>query len=47
MVTVQVGGVVLKKLIDSGANINIIDEGTWEQLKVKGVKCESQDVTLD
>ena len=47
MVTVQVGGVVLKKLIDSGANSNIIDEGTWEQLKVKGVKCESQDVTLD
>ena len=47
MVTVQVGGVVLKMLIDSGANSNIIDEGTWEQLKVKGVKCESQTVTLD
>ena len=47
MVAVQVGGVDLKMLIDSGANSNIIDEGTWEQLKVKGVKCESQTVTLD
>ena len=25
----------------------IIDEGTWEQLKVKGVKCESQAATPD
>ena len=33
MVTVQVGGVDFKMLIDSGANSNIIDEGTWEQLK--------------
>ena len=47
MVTVQVGGVDLKRLIDSGANSNIIDVGTWEQLKVKGVKCESQAATPD
>ena len=47
MVAVQVGGVDLKMLIDSGANSNIIDEGTWEQLKVKGVKCESQAATPD
>ncbi|XP_073237501.1 uncharacterized protein [Porites lutea] len=47
MVTVQVGGVDLKMLIDSGANSNIIDEGTWEPLKVKGVKCESQAATPD
>ena len=40
MVTARVGGVDLKMLIDSGANSNIIDEGTWEQLKVKEVKCE-------
>ena len=46
MVTVRVG-VDLKMLIDSGANSNIIDEGTWEQLKVKGVKCESQAATPD
>ena len=25
----------------------IIDEGTWEQLKVKGVKCESQAPSPD
>ena len=41
MVTVQVGGVDLKMLIDSGANSNIIDNGTCEQLEGKGVKCES------
>ena len=29
-------------LIDSGANSNIIDGETWEQLKAKGVRCESQ-----
>ena len=34
MVTVRVGGVDLKMLIDSGANSDIINEGTWEQLKV-------------
>lgn len=34
-------------LIDSGANSNIIDEGTWEQLKAKGVKCESQTASPD
>ena len=47
MVTVQVGGIDLKMLPDSGANSKIIDEGTWEQLKAKGVKCESQAVTSD
>ena len=45
MVTVQGGGVHLKMLIDSGANSNIIDNGTWEQLNVKWVKCESQAAT--
>ena len=47
MITVQVGGVDLKMLIDSGANSNIVDEGTWEQLKAKGVKCESQAASPD
>ena len=45
--TVQVARVDLKMLIDSGANSNIIDEGTWEQLKAMGVKCESQAATSD
>ena len=47
MVTAQVGGVDLKMLIDSGENSNIIDEGIWKHLKVKGVKCESQAATSD
>ena len=47
MVTVQVGGVDFKIFIDSGANSNIIDEGTWEQLEVKRVKCESQAPSPD
>jgi len=34
-------------LIDSGANSNIIDEGTWEQLKTKEVMCESQIASPD
>ena len=45
LTTVQIGGVDLKMLIDSGTNSNIIDEWTWEQLKAKGVKCESQIAT--
>ena len=47
LTTVQIGGVDLKMLIDSGVNSNIIDEGTWEQLKAKGVKCESQIASSD
>ena len=34
-------------LIDYGANSNSIDEGIWKQLKVKGVKCESEAATPD
>ena len=47
MVTIQVGGVALKMLTDSGANSKIIDDGTWDQLNVKGVKSESQAATQD
>ena len=47
MVTAQVGGVDLKMLKESGTNSNIIDEETWKQLKVKGVKCELQAATPD
>ena len=47
MVTIQVGGVALKMLTDSGANSKIIDDGTWEQLNVEGVKCGSQAATPD
>ena len=47
MVIVQVGRVDLKMLIDSHANSNIIDKGTWEQLEGKGVKCESPAAVPD
>ena len=47
LIAVQIGGVDLKMLIDSGANRNIIVEWTWEQLKAKGGKCESQITTPD
>ena len=41
MVDVVVGGVNLSMVIDSGASNNIIDQGTWEELKKK-VKCKSE-----
>ena len=41
MLTVCVGGVDLKMLVDSGATSNIVDKGTWEKLKSEGIKCES------
>ncbi|KAL9956906.1 hypothetical protein ACROYT_G038461 [Oculina patagonica] len=42
-VDLQVGGVILSGvLIDSGSSCNIIDQNTWEQLKLKGVKCKSE-----
>ena len=31
-------------LADSGAYNNLIDEGTWEQLKAKHIKCTSNAV---
>ena len=39
---VDVGNVTLKMLVDSGATSNIVDEATWEKLKLKKVKCESR-----
>ncbi len=42
-VDLQVGGVILSGvLIDSGSSCNIIDQNTWEQLKLNGVKCKSE-----
>jgi len=38
---VNVGGVKLDMLIDSGATSNVVDEQTWEMLKHNKVKCES------
>lgn len=42
MVKVNIGGVPLKMLIDSGASTNIIDRKAWEQLKRGKVKCKTQ-----
>ena len=42
MISISVGQVPLKVLIDSGASSNIIDSATWEQLKKKGIKCSSK-----
>ena len=38
MVTVQLGGVSVEVLIDSGASTNVIDKRTWEELKSQ--KCD-------
>ncbi|XP_039438143.1 uncharacterized protein K02A2.6-like [Culex pipiens pallens] len=37
-ISCSVGGVKLKWTVDSGASVNVIDEGTWELLKKKGCK---------
>jgi len=42
MLKLFVGGVELEMLVDSGATNNIVDEETWENLKVKKVKCKSE-----
>ena len=41
-VSILCGGVELKALIDSGASCNIIDRRTWENLKARKVKCNTQ-----
>ena len=37
----SVGGVNMNFLIDSGATSNIVDEGTWEMLKSRRIRCTS------
>ena len=41
LLEVEMGGVKLHVLADSGAYSNVIDEQTWEQLKAKHIKCTS------
>ncbi|KAL9964067.1 hypothetical protein ACROYT_G027645 [Oculina patagonica] len=42
-VDLQVGSVILSGvLIDSGSSCNIIDQNTWKQVKLKGLKCKSE-----
>ena len=44
-ILVEVGGVNLDMLIDSGASCNIIDRDTWERLKSMEIKCKSSTQT--
>lgn len=39
---IKIGGIVLKMLIDSGAQCNIVDEETWKWCKQRGIVCESK-----
>ncbi len=41
---VNVGGVFMSCLIDSGANCNVIDSDTWGNLKKQNIKCTSEKV---
>lgn len=41
-VEVQVGGVCLNLLIDSGASCNVIGEDLWEYCKKNNIKCKSK-----
>ena len=43
-VEVEVGGVLIDMMIDSGASCNIIDAVLWSSLKSQGIKCTSQKV---
>ena len=39
-IVVEIGGVSMKMLIDSGASCNIVDRETWEILKQEKIKCK-------
>ena len=43
--SVNVGGVNIKMLIDSGASCNVIDKELWNALKQQKIKCRSEKVT--
>ena len=40
-INVLVGGISVRVLIDSGASTNVIDKGTWEELKSQKIECKS------
>lgn len=42
MINVLVGGTSLQMLVDSGASTNVIDKGTWEELKSQRIECKSR-----
>ena len=40
-ITIDVGGIPVQMIIDSGATCNIIDQNLWEHLKLENIRCES------
>ena len=42
---VNVGGVSVDMLIDSGASTNVFDQKLWEELKKKHIECVSRKST--
>ena len=44
---VNVGGIPVEMIIDSGATCNIIDQNLWEYLKSENIKCESTKCHLN
>ncbi|MCG8032586.1 MAG: aspartyl protease family protein, partial [Candidatus Thiodiazotropha taylori] len=44
-IMVEVGGISLNVMIDSGASCNIIDRETWEKLKQMKIKCSTSRET--
>ena len=40
-VNIELGGIMVEMMIDSGASANIIDENLWQYLKSKNIKCAS------
>ena len=41
-VDIDIGGVKVSAVIDSGASCNVMDRNQWENMKTKGVVCESR-----
>ena len=40
-ISVDVGGIPVQMIIDSGETCNIIDQNLWEHLKLEKIKCDS------
>ena len=41
-IIVNMGGIDVSVVIDSGASVNVIDRVLWEKLKAKNIKCKSR-----
>ena len=43
--TVNIGGIPVEMIIDSGLSANVISQSLWEQLKKQHIKCVSRRST--